>query len=115
MKLVVHNEKEPEIVSRITDLLISQGKSQKELVESLGLHKNNFTEWKSGRKRSYLLYIDEISKYLNVSPTFLLRGKPEENESIVVISEIAKDFSPDQMKELINAAHRINEHSSSKM
>ena len=85
MKPVIHTENEPEVVSRITELLIKQGKTQTELLEALGLHRNNFTEWKAGRKRSYLLYIDEIAKYLYVSPTYLLRG--EEDEETMKLSQ----------------------------
>jgi transcriptional regulator with XRE-family HTH domain len=104
MKPVEHAKNEPEVISRITDLLIEQGKTQKELVESLGLHKNNFTEWKSGRKRSYLLYIDEIAKYLNVSPTYLLRGPPEIDEVQIVLHEIMKGFNSSQKAKVIEAA-----------
>lgn len=78
MKPVIHTENEPEVVSRITELLIKQGKTQTELLEALGLHRNNFTEWKSGRKKSYLQHIDEIARYFDVSPTFLLRGEEDE-------------------------------------
>lgn len=85
MKPVIHTENEPEVVSRITELLIKQGKTQTELLEALGLHRNNFTEWKAGRKRSYLLYIDEIAKYFDVSPTYLLRG--EEDEETMKLSQ----------------------------
>ncbi len=79
MKPVIHTENEPEVVSGITDLLIKQGKTQTELLEYLGLHRNNFTEWKAGRKRSYLLYIDEIARYFDVSPTYLLRGEEDDD------------------------------------
>ena len=72
-------------MSRITELLIKQGKTQTELLEALGLHRNNFTEWKAGRKRSYLLYIDEIARYFDVSPTYLLRG--EEDEETMKLSQ----------------------------
>ena len=85
MKPVIHTENEPEVVSRITELLIEQGKTQTELLEALGLHRNNFTEWKAGRKRSYLLYIDEIARYFDVSPTYLLRG--EEDEETMKLSK----------------------------
>lgn len=85
MKPVIHTENEPEVVSRITELLIKQGKTQTELLEALGLHRNNFTEWKAGRKRSYLLYIDEIARYFDISPTYLLRG--EEDEETMKLSQ----------------------------
>ena len=63
------------------ELLIQRGKSQIELLNYLGLSRNSFTEWKARRKRSYLLYIDEISRYFDVSPTYLLRGEEYETES----------------------------------
>ena len=85
MKPVIHTENEPEVVSRITELLIKQGKTQTEMLEYLGLHRNNFTEWKAGRKRSYLHYIDEIARYFDVSPTYLLRG--EEDEGTMKLSK----------------------------
>lgn len=48
MKPVIHTEAEPEIVSRITELLMQQRKTQKDLLEHLGLHHNNYSEWKAG-------------------------------------------------------------------
>ena len=107
MKPVEHRKHEPEVISRITELLIKQGKTQKDLTEHLGLNKNNFTEWKAGRKRSYLLYIDEISRYLNVSPTDLLRGEPELNETQMILNDITKDFNSSQNEALIEAARMI--------
>jgi len=77
MKPVIHTENESDAVSRITQLLIEHGKTQGELLEYLGLHRNNFTEWKAGRKKSYLYYIDDIARYFDVSPTYLLRGEEE--------------------------------------
>lgn len=88
MRTVKHSETEPEVISRITDLLIAQHKSQAELLKHLGLHPNNFTEWKAKRKRSYLLYIDQIARFLNVSPTYLLRGEQETSESQLPQDEV---------------------------
>lgn len=80
MKPVIHTEIETEVVSRITDLLIQQGKTQKGLLEHLGLHRNNYSEWKAGRNKSFFLYIDEIAKYFDVSPTYLLRSEEDNDE-----------------------------------
>ncbi len=79
MKPVIHTETEPEIVSQITELLMQQGKTQKGLLEHLGLHRNNYSEWKAGRNKSFLLYIDEIARYFDVSPTYLLRGEEDDD------------------------------------
>ena len=75
MKSVTHSPNEPEVISRIVDLLIQQGKSQTELLVYLGLNRNNLTEWKARRNRSYLMYIDEIAQFFDVTPTYLLRGE----------------------------------------
>lgn len=95
MKSVIHTENEPEVVSRITDLLIANGKTQTELLEYLGLNRNNYSEWKAGRKRSYLLYIDDIARYFQVSPTYLLRGgrdfATEEKELIRLYRGMSQD------------------------
>ena len=69
MKPVIHKETELEVISRRTELLMQQGKTQKGLLEHLGLHRNNYSEWIAGRNKSFLLYIDEIAKYFDVSPT----------------------------------------------
>ena len=81
MKTVNHAENEPEIISRITDLLIQRGISQTELLTYLGLNRNVFTDWKARRNKSYLMYIDEIAKYFDVSPTYLLRGEEDHETS----------------------------------
>ena len=81
MKSVIHTENEPEVISRITDLLIQRGVSQTELLSYLGLNRNNFTEWKARRNKSYLMYIDEIAKFFDVSPTYLLRGEEDDETS----------------------------------
>ena len=86
MKPVIHTEAEPEIVLRITELLMQQRKAQKGLLEHLGLRRNNYLEWKAGRNKSFLLYIDEIAKYFDVSPTYHLRGE-EENDDLKLSKE----------------------------
>lgn len=85
MNPVIHTEAELEIVLRITELLMQQRKMQKGLLEHLGLHRNNYSEWKAGRNKSFLLYLDEIAKCFDVSPTYLLRGE-ENNDDM----ELAK-------------------------
>lgn len=103
MKRIAHNEAEPEVVARITELLIRKGLTQKNLLEHLGLHPNNYTEWKSGRKRSYLLYIDEIATYLDISPTFLLRGKDDDPDEIELL-RLYRTLDEPKRKRLLQTA-----------
>ena len=62
---------------RIVKLLEEQGKRQKDLTDYLGISKNAFTDWKSGRIKSYLKYIDKIAEFFDVSADYLL-GKTED-------------------------------------
>ncbi len=85
MKSAVHVMTETPIVERMTELLIQKGKTQKELVENLGLQKNTYSEWKAGRNTSYLKYIDDIASFLDISPTYLLRGMEYDSDEIELI------------------------------
>lgn len=63
-------------IYKITMLLKEQGKTQKELTDYLGITKNAFTDWKSGRIKSYTKHLDKIAEFFNVSVDYLL-GKSE--------------------------------------
>ena len=66
------------IVHRIIALLSEQGKTDKELLEYLGMGRNTFVSWKYGRIKSYQAHINEIAEFLDVSPNYLLRGVDDE-------------------------------------
>lgn len=59
-------------IKKIQTLLIEQKKTQKDLCEYIGIKQQAFTEWKSGRSKSYTKYIDKIAEYLDVSIDYLL-------------------------------------------
>lgn len=67
-----------DILDRISLLLGSR--EQKELTEYLGLKSAAFSEWKSGKSKSYRKYLIEISEFFGVSIDYLVYGK--ESESI---------------------------------
>lgn len=64
-----------ETLNRILDLLEVQNKKQKDLTDYLGITKNAFTDWKSGRIKSYTKYLPQIADYFNCSVDFLLGRK----------------------------------------
>ena len=66
-------------LDRIIELLNAQGKKQKDLTDYLGISKNSFTDWKSGRVKSYTKYIGEISDFLGVSADYLLGNEERTN------------------------------------
>lgn len=80
-------------LERIVSLLKQQGKKQKDLTDFLGITRHAFTDWKSGRIKSYQKHIPKIAEFLGVSTDYLL-GK--ENSPLSCDNEL----SPTQ-KELI--------------
>lgn len=63
-------------IDRICELLKEQGKMQKDLTDYLGVSKNHFTDWKSGRIKSYMKHLPQIADFFGVSVDFLL-GKED--------------------------------------
>lgn len=45
---------------------------QKDLTDYLGITKNAFTDWKSGRIKSYMKYLPQIAEFLGVTVDYLL-------------------------------------------
>lgn len=66
------------VLDNIIFTLESQNKKQKELTDYLGITKNAFTDWKSGRIKSYMKYLPQIAEFLGVSVDYLLSDNPEE-------------------------------------
>lgn len=103
---------EDPVVLRIMDLLNDQNKTQKELVEYLGLGNGAFTRWRYQGGKSYRTYINEIAEFLGTTPTYLLNGKVENisienlsDKEIELIEEYRK-LDP-KGKELIKSSIRI--------
>lgn len=64
-------------LDKICELLDQQGKKQKDLTDFLGISKNSFTDWKSGRIKSYTKHIPQIAEFLGVSTDYLLGTQKE--------------------------------------
>ena len=69
---------EDPVVERILDLLKEQGKTEKSLLQYLGLANGTFILWKYENGNSFLKYIVPMSEYLEVTPNYLLRGVDDE-------------------------------------
>ena len=73
-------------LERIIEQCKESGKTQKELTEELCLGQYAFSEWKSGKSKSYTKYIYHIAEFLNVSVDYLL-GKTDIKEKAPAKSE----------------------------
>ena len=93
---------------RMEQLMKDQGITGRELSERLGLVPSACSQWKNdGKRRSYMLYIDEISRILNTTPTYLLRGtgetalSPQEVEFVRMLRKVDEkrlDYVKDILK-----------------
>ena len=61
--------------TRIIRLMKDRGIQDQQLIESIGLPRGTFSNWKREKGKSYYLYIDRISDYLGVSVEYLVRGR----------------------------------------
>lgn len=69
-----------EILDKISYLLKEKKKKQKELTDYIGISKNNFTDWKSGRSNSYMKYLPKIAEFLDVSLDYLVGTTPDQKD-----------------------------------
>lgn len=72
-------------LNKIMQLLKEQRKTQKQLMDYLGLGKTAFTGWKNGSNTSYKKHLDKIAEYFDVSADYLL-GKTEDRRPVNIIT-----------------------------
>ena len=65
------------VVLKMLELLRLQGKTEKELISSIGLANGTFSKWKFHEMKSYRLYLKEIAEFLDVTVEYLLEGTDE--------------------------------------
>lgn len=75
-------------IDKIIILLKKQNKKQKELTDYLGITKNSFTDWKSGRIKSYQKHLPKIAEFLGVSIDYLLNDTEEFENSLNIMLSI---------------------------
>lgn len=73
-------------ITIILSLLKEKQKTQKELTDYLGITQNAFTDWKSGRIKSYRKHLSKIAEFFNVSVDYLL-GKEQEKKTPATAAE----------------------------
>lgn len=81
-----------ETLNKIMTLLKEQNKKQIELTDYLGISKNVFTSWKSGKNTSYNKHIGKIAEFLGVSTDYLLGYTDNKNKPLVNNDEELTDY-----------------------
>ena len=97
-------------IQKIIFLINETGKKQKELTDFLGITQNAFTDWKSGRIKSYTKHLPKIAEFFGVSVDYLLgvedEKKPPEKddlpEGLEDLAELYAKLTP-EMRETMAA------------
>lgn len=91
-------------IDKIIQLLEQQKKSQKDLTDYLKLEKSVFSAWKSGKSKSFMKYLPQISIYLNTTVDYLIDDLSDEipDEDLVILNRAAKNMTPENRKKLLN-------------
>ncbi len=88
------------ILDRISKLL--GNREQRELTNHLGLKSVAFSEWKSGKSKSYRKYLIEIADFFNVSLDYLVYGKEKSSPTVELTSD---------ERELLDIYNRLSDKS----
>lgn len=88
------------ILDRISKLL--GNREQRELTNHLGLKSVAFSEWKSGKSKSYRKYLIEIADFFNVSLDYLVYGKEKSSPTV--------ELTADE-RELLDIYNKLSEKS----
>lgn len=105
-------------LDKITNLLKEQGKKQKDLTDFLGISKNAFTDWKSGRIKSYNKHLPQIAEFLDVSVDYLVGKTDKKNKTAPSeqpmsqkqqqLFDIVADLTDEELKKVIEYADLLN-------
>ena len=76
------NINESSVLDKIALLLQKSNQTQKNLTDYLGISNNVFTDWKSGRNKSYTKHLPKIAEFFGVSVDYLLGRENPGKKSI---------------------------------
>lgn len=77
-------------VERVFALIEERGLRAIDVAKEIGLHKNNFTEWKKGRSKPSAEALAKLADYFDVSVDYLL-GRSNLREPLVTIAAHTDD------------------------
>lgn len=79
------------VLQRILDKKEELGITDVKMQKDLGIYASAFSEWRSGRSKSYSKYISQIADYLGVSADYLLGTDTikvvDEERNIIVLDD----------------------------
>ena len=97
-------------LDKILSLLTEKGIQQKTFAENIGVTKHTITDWKNGRSKSYMKYIDKIADFYDVSADYLLEKtddkSPLPKEAINIFDNVDMNAFSRQLYEQLTKEER---------
>ena len=97
-------------LDKILSLLTEKGIQQKTFAENIGVTKHTITDWKNGRSKSYMKYIDKIADFFDVSADYLLEKTdakaPLPKEAINIFDNVDMNAFSRQLYEQLTKEER---------
>ena len=97
-------------LDKILSLLTEKGIQQKTFAENIGVTKHTITDWKNGRSKSYMKYIDKIADFFDVSADYLLEKtddkSPLHKEAINIFDNVDMNAFSRQLYEQLTKEER---------
>ena len=97
-------------LDKILSLLTEKGIQQKTFAENIGVAKHTITDWKNGRSKSYMKYIDKIADFFDVSADYLLEKtddkSPLPKEAINIFDNVDMNAFSRQLYEQLTKEER---------
>lgn len=101
-------------LDKIMFLLAKSGVQQKTFAEAIGVTKHTVTDWKNGKTKSYIKYIDKIAEFFEVSTDYLLtddkKAAPQEqplSEKQETVLKLSEQLTDEDLKKLIDYAELL--------
>lgn len=104
------------ILSNITEIMEEKGITQKQLTDHLKISKSAYTDWKSGKNKSFMKHLDKIAVFLNVSVEELISVEKKEqatpteqpvDEIDKEILELTADMTEEEKNSVLGYAARL--------
>lgn len=109
-----------DVFGRIDEVMKKQKRQQKELDSYLCLPKGTYSNWVRGNSSSYMFHLRDISRFLQVSPNYLILGTEEADNNPRIMTREEKTLldeferiAPDDkgtVLEIINVFARKSKH-----
>ena len=97
-------------LDKILSLLTEKGIQHKTIAENIGVTKHTIPDWKNGRSKSYMKYIDKIADFFDVSADYLLEKtddkSPLPKEAINIFDNVDMNAFSRQLYEQLTKEER---------